>query len=76
LTRLVTLRYHRVMMTPEALRRLRKRLGLTQSRFADLIGVHVGTVKRWETGTLGMRPTTERLIRLLTKGKGAADGKA
>lgn len=64
------------MMTPEALRRLRKRLGLTQSQFADLIGVHLVSVKKWETGAMGMRPTTERLIRLLTKGTGAADGKA
>jgi DNA-binding transcriptional regulator YiaG len=63
-------------MTPQALRRLRKRLGLTQSQFAQLVGVHLVTVKKWETGVFGMRPTTERLIRLLAKEKGAADGKA
>lgn len=34
------------------------------------------SVKKWETGAMGMRLTTERLIRLLTKGKGAGDGKA
>lgn len=52
-------------MTPGELRIIRKQLGLTQSQFAELIGVHVVTVKKWETGTLGMKATTEKLIRLL-----------
>ncbi len=52
-------------MTPDQLRRIRRRLGLTQSKFAALVGVHLVTVKKWETGRLGMRPTSDRLIRLL-----------
>jgi len=64
LTLSVVPRYHKAV-TPTALRRLRKQLGLTQSRFAALVGVHLVTVKKWETGTLGMKPTTEKLIRLL-----------
>jgi DNA-binding transcriptional regulator YiaG len=46
-------------------RRLRKALDLTQLKFAELVGVHEITVRKWEGGTLGMRPSTERLIRLL-----------
>jgi len=52
-------------MTPTQVKALRRRLGLTQSRFADLVGVHVVTVKKWETGAQGMRATADRLIRLL-----------
>ncbi len=52
-------------MTPTELQRIRKRLKLTQARFADLVGVHVVTVKRWETHARRIPPTTARLIRLL-----------
>jgi DNA-binding transcriptional regulator YiaG len=37
------------LMTPTQVKALRRRLGLTQSKFADLVGVHVVTVKKWET---------------------------
>jgi len=53
-------------MTPTALRRLRRRLGMSQAKLAALIGVHANTVARWERGELGMRPTTARLIVLVT----------
>ena len=54
-------------MTPPDLRRLRRRLGVSQARFAALVGVTSNTVARWERGELGMRPTTDRLIRLVAK---------
>ena len=41
-------------------------MGLSQSEFARLVGVAPNTVARWERGELGMRPTTARLIELLT----------
>jgi transcriptional regulator with XRE-family HTH domain len=50
-------------------RRTRERLGMSQSRFAELIGVSPNTVARWERGELGMRPTTARLITLIVGGK-------
>jgi DNA-binding transcriptional regulator YiaG len=62
------LRYHR-LVTPNAVKRGRKSLGLSQSEFAALLGVHVVTVKKWETGKLGMRQSTERLIRLVVNTK-------
>jgi DNA-binding transcriptional regulator YiaG len=52
-------------MTPDEVRRARKALGLSQSKFAALLGVHLVTVKKWETGAQGLRTTSERLIRLL-----------
>ena len=54
-------------MTPDEVKRIRKQLGLTQSKFAELIGVHVVTVKKWETGALGMRAAVEKLIRMLAQ---------
>ncbi len=37
-------------LTPEAIRALRVRLGLTQPQFAALISCDAITVSRWETG--------------------------
>ena len=53
-------------MTPEALRQLRRRLRLSQAKLAALVGVAPNTVARWERGELGMKPTTARLIQLVT----------
>jgi DNA-binding transcriptional regulator YiaG len=52
-------------MTATELRKIRKRLRITQARFAALVGVHVVTVKRWETKARRIPPTTARLIQLL-----------
>jgi DNA-binding transcriptional regulator YiaG len=38
---------------------------VSQSQFAALLGVHLVTVKKWETGAQGLRTTAARLIRLL-----------
>jgi len=56
-----------VAMTPRTLKRLRRELGLSQAKFADLVGVTANTVARWERGELGMRPTTGRLIEILAE---------
>ena len=52
-------------MTPTALHRLRRRLQLSQAKFAALVGVAPNTVARWERGELGMRGTTSRLIQFV-----------
>ena len=52
-------------MTPNDLRRLRRRLHLSQAGFAALVGVAPNTVARWERGELGMRATTIRLLELI-----------
>jgi DNA-binding transcriptional regulator YiaG len=56
-------------MKPNAVRELRRELGLSQLEFARLVSVTPNTVARWERGELGMRPTTARLIELLTAKK-------
>lgn len=37
-------------MKPEEIKELRTRLGLSQQSFAELIGVGIATVNRWEMG--------------------------
>jgi len=63
-------------MTPDEVRHARKVLGLSQSKFAALLGVHLVTVKKWETGAQGLRTTSERLIRLLMAQPASARPKA
>jgi DNA-binding transcriptional regulator YiaG len=50
-------------MTPEEFVAVRKRSGLTQAAFADLIGYHEKSMTRFETGT---RPIPARLKRMLS----------
>jgi DNA-binding transcriptional regulator YiaG len=64
LLRQITLRYP-ALVKPQDVRRIRRRLGLTQLQYAALLGVHEKTVTRWESGTLGMSGTTQRLIQSL-----------
>jgi len=52
-------------MSPADIRKLRKRLGLTQPSFAKLLGVSEITVSRWENGRLGLSSTTRTLLELL-----------
>lgn len=47
------------------LRRIRRRLGWTQKKLAEELGVAENTVARWERDELGMRSTAEKLIRRL-----------
>jgi DNA-binding transcriptional regulator YiaG len=60
----VMLRYNPAV-TPQQVRQARKVLGLSQSAFAEIVGVNRVSVARWETGTLGMRQSAERLIKML-----------
>lgn len=51
-------------MTPEALKELRRRLGLTQQGMADRLGVHLRTYQQWEYGRRKPRAAAVRLIEL------------
>jgi transcriptional regulator with XRE-family HTH domain len=57
------------------LRRIRDRLGWTQRRLAEELGVTENTVARWERDELGMRPTAERLIRRIAAEHKAKPGR-
>ncbi len=41
-------------MQPDACRRVRTGLGLTQTEFGQQLGVHKATVARWEAGVLNI----------------------
>jgi transcriptional regulator with XRE-family HTH domain len=51
-------------MTASELRRLRRRLKLTQVALADLIGVPGNTIARWERNEMKMGPAMDKLVRL------------
>lgn len=50
---------------PNLARRARKTLGMTQAEFSELIGVHVISVTRWETGAVDPQPLAKSLLRLI-----------
>lgn len=54
-------------MTGAELRRIRKRLGLTQAQLAERVGVTRNSVARQERGEIGIREPLARLIRLLAQ---------
>lgn len=47
------------------MRRIRTRLGLTQEKFAELVGIAPNSVARQERGELGIKESLARLIRLI-----------
>lgn len=56
-------------MTPNQLKTLRKRLGMTQAQLAEAIGVQENSVYRWEAGIHPIMPHTEQVIRMVQKDK-------
>ena len=63
----------RRLMSPEQVKRLRKRLRLTQQKFAELLHADRVTVARWETGVTEPMGVFVRLMRgLNAKAKGKA----
>lgn len=55
------------LLTPEEIRKLRERNGLTQSAFAALTGIGEETVSRWERGQTLQNKAMDRYMRLLVK---------
>lgn len=45
-----------------AIKRLRTQMMLTQSEFADVLGVKYGTVNRWEAGSFEPTMKTKRKL--------------
>ena len=57
-------------MTGDELRRVRKRLGLTQVQLAKELGVHWNSVARWERGEVGISEPVAKLLRILARPRG------
>jgi putative zinc finger/helix-turn-helix YgiT family protein len=51
------------LLTPEQIRRQRSGLGLTQQEMADLLGLAVSTLSRWETGAQIQQRALDRFVR-------------
>jgi len=54
-------------MNKEQVKALRKRLGLTQSKFAEKMGVTLQAVQHWEQGRRSVAGSAEKLMECLGK---------
>lgn len=55
----------RGILTPEELKKLRKKLGLSQTKMSELLGVGKKSYLRWENGSYQQNVSMDRYIRLL-----------
>ena len=55
--------YH--LLTPEEIKGVREQLGKTQEAFAELTGIGVATLSRWEKGRLVQTRAHDNYLRLL-----------
>src|SRR5215213_7018380 len=53
------------LLTPDQVRGIRRKYGLTQPQFERLLGVGANTVVRWERGTVPQGSAADSLLRLL-----------
>jgi putative zinc finger/helix-turn-helix YgiT family protein len=53
------------LLTPEQIKSMRERLGKSQAEFAQLTGIGVATLSRWERGRLLQTRALDRYLRLL-----------
>ena len=53
----------RVHLSPDP-RSIRTKLHMTQTEFADLLGVPAGTLRNWEQGRRGIDPAAVTLLRI------------
>ena len=53
------------LLTPEQVRAVRQKYGLTQPEFERLLGVGTNTVVRWERGTVPQNSAADSLLRLI-----------
>ena len=56
-------------MTHEEIKQARSALGLTQTKFGELLHAKLRTVQAWEAGTRNMQPITRELLETKLKEK-------
>jgi putative transcriptional regulator len=59
-------------MSPVLAQEVRKKLGLTQSAFASLLGIPVATLRNWEQNRFAMEPAAQTLLKLIDREPEAA----
>ncbi|MDO8838748.1 MAG: type II toxin-antitoxin system MqsA family antitoxin [Parvibaculum sp.] len=56
---------HLERLTPDEIRALRDRNGLTQARLAELTGIGIASIKRWEAGNVIQNAALDAALRAL-----------
>lgn len=54
-------------MNAQEIKEIRVKMGVSQERFAQMIGVSFGTINRWERGSSKPSPLALEKIKSLTK---------
>ena len=61
------------LLTPEEIKTIREQLGLSQSQLADLTGIGVASISRWERGRLLQNRAYDNLLRLIQANRSNAE---
>lgn len=56
---------HLGVLTPNAIRELRRRHGMSQAELAELTGFGEASIKRWETGVVVQNTSADKFLRIL-----------
>lgn len=56
---------HLGVLTPDEIRSIRRRFGMTRAAFAELARIDEATLKRWENGAAVQGPDDDRYLRTL-----------
>ena len=58
-------------MTPDEIKELRKKMDMSQEKFAHILGTTVGTINRWELGKFKPSKIYLRELKQLERGIGS-----
>lgn len=60
-------RDHRVAVKPADVQKARRRLGLSQDKFAEAFGVSASTLRKWEQGQRAPTGAAKTLLKIITR---------
>ncbi|MEC8849081.1 MAG: helix-turn-helix domain-containing protein [Pseudomonadota bacterium] len=63
----VRVRAHEIDVRPDSIQSARKRLGLSQDRFAQAFGVSASTLRKWEQGQRKPNGAAKTLLRIIER---------